>query len=102
MARHMVREVVRFGHWDAYIAANKAWSKEAVRLGMPAYRLFSSTWGTQNEAFFEADWESGVDIDAAFNAAMKDEAFIAATRAFAEHVVDGASVNYLLSEENVS
>ena len=101
MARHMVREVVRFGHWDAYLAANKAWNRAAVRLGMPAYRLYSPTWGTQNEAFFEADWESGVDIDEAFNAAMKDEAFKTASRAFAEHVVDGASVNYLLAEESL-
>jgi hypothetical protein len=62
----------------------------------------ASTWGTQNEAFFEADWESAADIDAAFNAAMKDEAFKTATLAFAEHVVDGASVNYLLSEESIS
>jgi hypothetical protein len=98
----MVREVVKFGHWDAYVAANKAWNKEAVRLGLPAYRLYASVWGTQNEAFFEADWDSGVDIDAAFTTAMKDEQFKAASRAFAEHVVDGASVNYLLTEENLA
>jgi hypothetical protein len=98
MVRHMVRDVVKYGHWDDYVAACKAWNGEAVRLGLPAYRLSSSDWGTMNETFFEAEFESSADIEARFKAAMTDEGFRAASRAVSEHMVDGASRDYVLSE----
>lgn len=102
MVRHVVRDIAKYGHWDAYVSACKAWNEAAVRVGLPAYRLYTSEWGTMNEAFFEAEYESSGDIEARFKAAMKDEAFKAAGRAVAENIVDGASRDYVLSEESLA
>jgi hypothetical protein len=39
MVRHMGRDVVKFGHWDEYVATGKAWQEAATRVGLPVYRL---------------------------------------------------------------
>ena len=98
MVRHMGRDVVKFGHWDEYVATNRAWQAAATRLGLPAYRLYESKWGTLGEAFWEAEYESSADIEARFAAAQKDPEFMAALNANFSHVVDGQSRDYVLSE----
>ncbi len=98
MVRHMGRDVVKFGHWDEYVAANKALNEVLMRLGQPAYRLFESTWGTLNETFWEAEFESGADIEAGIAAAKKDPEFMAALGEYLSHVVDGKSRDWVLSE----
>ena len=98
MVRHMVRAVVKSGHWDEFVAADKAWQEAATRVGLPAYRTYSSNWGTFNEAFWEAEYESSADIEARFAAARKDPEFEAALNANLAHVVDGESRDYVLSE----
>jgi hypothetical protein len=94
----MVRAVVKSGHWDEFVAADKAWQEVATRAGLPAYRTYSSNWGTFNEVFGEAEYESSADIEARFAAADKDPAYDAALRAWISHVVDGESRDYVLSE----
>ena len=56
MVRHMGRDIVKFGHWDEYVATSKAVNEVLTRLGHPAYRLYESNWGTLNEAFWEAEF----------------------------------------------
>ena len=101
MVRHLVREVIKQGHWDAFIAASKAWNEVAVTLGLPAYRIYSSNWGTFNEAFAEAEYESSGDIEARFTAVQKDAKYKAAITALTEHLVDGEVRDYVLSEEDL-
>jgi hypothetical protein len=96
--RHMGRDVVKFGHWDEYVATSKALNEVLTRLGNPAYRLYQSNWGTLNEAFWEAEYESSADIEARFAAAKTDPEFGAALEANFSHVVDGESRDYVLSE----
>ena len=98
MVRHMGRDIVKFGHWDAYVAAGKAWQEAATRVGLPAYRLYESNWGTLGETFWEAEYESSADIEARFAAALKDPEYKAVTNAYSSHVVDGESRDYVLSE----
>jgi len=98
MVRHMGRDVVKFGHWDEYVATSRALNVVLTRLGHPAYRLYESNWGTLNEAFWEAEYESSADIEARFAAARKDPEFGAALTANLSHVVDGETRDYVLSE----
>lgn len=98
MVRHMGRDVVKYGHWDEYVATNRAWQAVATRVGLPAYRLHQSMWGTLNEAFWEAEYESTADIEARFAVAQKDPEFMAALKANSAHCVDGESRDYVLSE----
>jgi hypothetical protein len=98
MVRHVVREVVKFGHWDEYIAATKVFNEAATKAGLPAYRVYSSDWGTFNEAFSEAEYESSADIEARFAVAIKDSGYRAALTAMASHYVDGEVRDYVLSE----
>ena len=98
MVRHMGRDVVKFGHWDEYVATSKALNEVLTRLGHPAYRLYESNWGTLSEAFWEAEYESSADIEARFAAAKKDPEFEAALNANLAHVVDGETRDYVLSE----
>ena len=98
MVRHMGRDVVKFGHWDEYVATSNALNEILTRLGHPAYRLYGSNWGTLNEAFWEAEYESSADIESRFAAARKDPEFTAALDANFSHVVDGESRDYVLTE----
>lgn len=99
MVRFMVREVVRFGHYKAYKAACKAWNDAAVKLGLPAFRYFTSSWGTANEVFLEAEYEDSSDIERRFAAAhaANDPAFDAAELAIGSHCVEGQSYSYVLT-----
>jgi hypothetical protein len=97
MVRHLVRVVVKFGHWAEFVAADKAWQEAATRVGLPAYRTYNSNWGTFNEAFSEAEYESSADIEARFDAAQKDSDYRAAMKAFGSHLADGESRDYVLS-----
>ena len=102
MVRHVVREVVKHGHWDEFIAASKAWNEAATKVGLPAYKIYSSGWGTLNEAFAEAEYENSGDIEARFNAVQKGfPEFDAAHKALMSHLVDGQAHDYVLSEENL-
>lgn len=98
MVRHMGRDVVKYGHWDEYVATNRALNEVLTRLGLPAYRLYESKWGTVNEAFWEAEYESSADIEARLAVAQKDPEFMAALKANSSHIVDGESRDYVLSE----
>jgi hypothetical protein len=98
MVQHMVRAVVKSGHWDEFIAADKAWQEAATRVGLPVYRTYSSNWGTLNETFGEAEYESSADIEARFAAAEKDPDYDAALEVWLSHVVDGESRDYVLTE----
>ena len=101
MARHMVREVVRFGHWDAYVAASRQWNQEGIRVGLPVYRMYTPVWGRVNEAYVEAEFESAADVAARYKVAGDDAGFMAALRALEEHLTDGATREYVLSEESL-
>jgi hypothetical protein len=98
MVRHMGRDIVKFGHWDEYVATSKAVNEVLTRLGHPAYRLYESNWGTLNEAFWEAEFQSSADIEARFATVRKDPEFLTALTANLSHVVDGESRDYVLSE----
>jgi hypothetical protein len=102
MVRHGFHDVAKFGHWDAYVAACKAWSEAGVAVGNPPYRMYTSVWGTANEAFVEAEFESIADVVARYEVAGKDAAFQAALRALEEHLTDGATREYVLSEESLA
>lgn len=99
MVRFLVREVVRDGHYKAYKAACAAWNDAAVKLGLPAFRYFSSAWGTDNEVFLEAEYEDSSDIERRFAAAnaANDPAFDAATLAICSHRVEAQSYSYVLT-----
>ncbi|MEO8461889.1 MAG: hypothetical protein ABI555_01640 [Chloroflexota bacterium] len=99
MVRHMVRLVIKSGQWDAFLAAHTAWNEVAVTLGLPAYKVYSSDWGTFSEAFSEGEYQSSGDIEARFNAVQKDAKYRAAMTALSQHFVDGQSRDYVLSEE---
>jgi len=98
MVRHMVRAVVKSGHWDEFVAADKAWQEAATRVGLPVYRTYRSSWGTFNETFSDAEYESSADIEARWAAAEKDPDFDAASDVWLSHVVDGESRDCVLSE----
>jgi hypothetical protein len=88
-----------------YKAACKAWNEAAVKVGLPAFRYYESSWGTIGEVFLEAEFEDSGDIERRFAAAeaAKDPefeaaGFEAAGLAVAYHITDGQSVSYVLSD----
>jgi hypothetical protein len=101
MVRHGFHDVAKFGHWDAYVAACKAWNHEGIKVGLPGYRMYTPVWGRVNEAYVEAEFESAADVSARYEVAGDDAAFRAALRALEEHLTDGASREYVLSEESL-
>ncbi len=102
MVRHGFHDVAKFGHWDAYLAACKAWSGEGMKVGLPAYRMYTPVWGKVNEAYVEAVFESADDVLARNRVALESPAFVAALRALEEHLTDAASREYVLSEQSLS
>jgi hypothetical protein len=100
VVRYLVRDVVKFGHYEAYKAACKTWNEVAVKLGLPAFRYYASNWGTANEVFLEAEFEDSGDIERRFAAAeaVKDPAMEAAMAAVASHIADGQTFSYVLSD----
>ena len=102
MVRHGFHDVARFGHWDAYVAASRQWNQEGIRVGLPVYRMYTPVWGRVNEAYVEAEFESAADVAARYKVAGDDAGFMAALRALEEHLTDGATREYVLSEQSLS
>jgi hypothetical protein len=97
----MVRQVVKFGHWADFIVAAKAENEAGIKAGLPAYRLYSSGWGTGNEAFAEAEYEDSGDIERRNKAAMDNPEYDKALGVLVSHLVDGEVRDYVLSEEKL-
>jgi hypothetical protein len=81
-----------------FVAADRASQEVLTRAGLPAYRTYSSSWGTFYEVFSDAEYESSADIEARFAAAGKDPDYDEALKTWLSHVVDGESRDYVLSE----
>jgi hypothetical protein len=96
--RHMIRHIVKLGHYERFLSAMAAWNDEARRLGLPAYRIWESQFGVVQEVFTEAEFESVDAHLAAFATAHGDAAFAAANDEVSTHLVDGSLVDYVLDE----
>jgi len=96
--RHMIRHIVKLGHYQAFLDALVAWNLEAQRLGLPAYRIWESQFGIVQEIFTEGEFESMEAQSAAFEAAHADPQFAAANERLSTHLVDGSLVDYVLYE----
>ena len=102
MVRHMVRQVVRHGHFKDFLAASKAWNEAAVKVGLPAYRVYQSNWGTFNEVFSEAEYQDSGDIERRFDAASDNKEFSEALRHLVSHLADGEAHDYVLREQTLA
>ena len=102
MVRHMVRQVVRHGHYKDFLAASKAWNDAAVKVGLPAYRVYQSNWGTFNEVFSEAEYEDSGDIERRFDAVRDNKEFSEALRNLMSHIADGEAHDYVLREQTLA
>lgn len=96
--RHMIRHIVKLGHYGQFMAAMAAWNEAAQRVGLPRYRVWESQFGTIQEVFTDADFESIDAHMAAFEAAHTDPAFAAANEEVSTHLVDGSLHDYVLFE----
>ena len=54
----MIRHVVKLGHYQQFMDGMAAWNREAQRVGLPPYRIWESQFGTVQEVFTEAEFES--------------------------------------------
>ncbi len=102
MVRHMVRQVVRHGHYKDFLAASKAWNDAAVKVGLPAYRVYQSNWGTFNEVFAEAEYQDSGDIERRFDAVRDNKEFSEALRNLMSHIADGEAHDYVLREQTLA
>jgi hypothetical protein len=102
VVRHMVRQVVRHGHYKDFLAASKAWNEAAVKVGLPAYRVYQSNWGTFNEVFSEAEYQDSGDIERRFDAVAENEEFSEALRNLVSHLADGEAHDYVLREQTLA
>ena len=102
MVRHMVRQVVRHGHYKDFLAASKAWNEAAVKVGLPVYRVYESNWGTFNEVFSEAEYQDSGDIERRFDAAADNKEFTEALRNLVSHLADGEAHDYVLREQTLA
>jgi hypothetical protein len=98
----MVRQVVRHGHFKDFLAASKAWNEAAVKVGLPAYRVYQSNWGTFNEVFSEAEYQDSGDIERRFDAAADNKEFSDALRNLVSHLADGEAHDYVLREQTLA
>jgi hypothetical protein len=98
----MVRQVVRHGHYKDFLAASKAWNEAAVKVGLPAYRVYQSNWGTFNEVFSEAEYQDSGDIERRFDAVAENEEFSEALRNLVSHLADGEAHDYVLREQTLA
>jgi hypothetical protein len=96
--RHMIRHIVKLGHYPQFMAAMAAWNVEAARLGLPAYRIWESQFGAVQEVFTEAEFASLDAHLATFEAAHGDATFAAANDEVSAHLVDGSLHDYILEE----
>jgi len=99
MARHVIQQVVKYGHWKHFTTAHDALNRAGGAVGLPAYRLFASQWGAMNEAFTEAEYEDAASIERITGAAMQDPATLSAFREMTSHLVEGSARDYVLVEE---
>jgi hypothetical protein len=102
VVRHTVRQVVRHGHYKDFLAASKAWNEAAVKVGLPAYRVYQSNWGTFNEVFSEAEYQDSGDIERRFDAVAENEEFSEALRNLVSHLADGEAHDYVLREQTLA
>jgi hypothetical protein len=96
--RHMIRHIVKLGHYGQFMTAMAAWNDEARRLGLPAYRIWESQFGVVQEVFTEAEFERLDEHLATFEIAHADPAFAAANDEVSAHLVDGSLIDYVLEE----
>lgn len=87
--RHMIRHVVKLGHYQEFMAGMAAWNDAARRVGLPAYRIWESQFGTVQEVFTEAEFESIDAHLAALEAAHTDAAFAFAGDRVYQITLDG-------------
>jgi len=96
--RHMIRHIVKLGHYQQFMDGMAAWNEAAQRVGLPAYRIWESQFGVVQEVFTEAEFDSLDAHLAALAAAHGDPAFDAANRELSTHLVDGSLHDYVLFE----
>jgi hypothetical protein len=96
--RHMIRHIVKLGHYQQFMDGMTAWNRESRRVGLPAYRIWESQFGTVQEVFTEAEFESIDAHLAALEVAHTDAAFAAANQELSTHLVDGSLHDYVLFE----
>jgi len=96
--RHMIRHIVKLGHYQAFMTAMAAWNDAARDVGLPPYRIWESQFGAVQEVFTEAEFESIEAHQRAFEAAHTDATFGAANEALSTHLVDGSLYDYVLFE----
>ncbi len=101
MIRHLIRQVVKFGHVEDFVKASKALNEAGAALGMPAYRVYHSNWGTFNEVFSEAEYESSAELDRLMSSFGKDPVVSKAFGKLISHLVDGEAHDYLLQERSL-
>jgi hypothetical protein len=100
--RHMIRQLVKLGHYEAFMASMAAWNVAAGQVGLPAYRIWDSQFGAAQEVFTEADYDSVEAHLAAFDGAHGDAEFAAANREVSTHLVDGSVIDYVLFDATQS
>src|SRR5262245_51777215 len=96
--RHMIRHLVKLGHYGEFMRDMAAWNDEAERLGLPRYRIWESQFGAVQEVFTEGAFDSIEAHYAAFERAHGDERFAAVNGALSEHFVDGSLHDWWLIE----
>ncbi len=101
MVRHVIRQVVKTGHYKDFMSACKARNDAGLKVGIPAYRVYASTWGTFNEVFTEAEYESSGDLESRFAAAEDDPDFGEALLGVVSLLVDGETRDNLLTERSL-
>ena len=94
----MIRHIVKLGHYQEFMDGMVAWNEAAQRVGLPAYRIWESQFGTVQEVFTEAEFESIDAHLAALEGAQADPGFAAANRELSTHLVDGSLHDYVLFE----
>jgi hypothetical protein len=94
----MIRHIVKLGHYQQFMDGMAAWNREAQRVGLPAYRIWESQFGTVQEVFTEAEFESIEAHLAALDGAHGDTDFAAANQELSSHLVDGSLHDYILFE----
>ena len=101
MVRHVIRQVVKTGHYKDFMNASKVRNDAGLKFGIPAYRVYASTWGTFNEVFTEAEYESSAGLEALLTAAEDDADFREAFAGVVSLLVDGETRDNLLTEQSL-
>ena len=99
MVRHLVRHVVKVGEYTQFVAAAQAFNEAAAACGIPRYRFYGSLFGTLNEVWSEAEYESVEAHLRAFRTAPDE--LRQALRTMLSHAVEGAQHDYMLEEEQL-